>query len=69
MSDKNPITFDRLLRAFRSLAERVKRLGDSATYIGNPDADGSWRLSISGSDLVIQRRIAGVWTTKQTITG
>ena len=36
-------------------------LGDIAT-------DGSWRLFVSGTDLLIQRREAGVWTTKSTIS-
>lgn len=38
-------------------------------YLGEKATDGSWRFSISGSNLLIERRIAGVWTTKSTITG
>jgi hypothetical protein len=38
-------------------------------YIGDPSTDGSWRIAISGADLVFQRRISGVWTTKGTFTG
>ena len=29
--------------------------------------DGNWRLTISGTDLLIQKKESGVWTTKQTI--
>jgi len=36
-------------------------------YMGEEDVDGSWRFSISGTSLVIQKREAGVWNTKQTI--
>lgn len=35
--------------------------------LGDPATDGSWRLSISGTDLLIQRRESGSWVTKQTI--
>jgi len=31
--------------------------------------DGSWRIDISGSNLIFERRVTGSWTTKQTITG
>lgn len=35
--------------------------------LGDPATDGSWRLSISGTDLLIQRRESASWVTKQTI--
>jgi len=41
----------------------------NSIYIGTENTNDSWRFQISGSDLVIQRRVAGVWTTKTTITG
>lgn len=31
--------------------------------IGDPAVDGSWRIAISGADLLIQKRILSVWTT------
>ncbi len=31
------------------------------------EADGNWRLFISGTDLLIQRRESGAWVTKFTI--
>lgn len=40
-----------------------------AFYLGNQNSDGSWRFIRSGSDLLAQTRIAGVWTTKDTILG
>jgi len=40
-----------------------------AIYLGDPTADGSWRIIISGSDLLVQKLITAVWTTKQTIAG
>lgn len=42
---------------------------NKAYYIGEKTTDGSWRMQISGSDLIMQRRIAGSWVTKNTITG
>ena len=46
-------------------------LGGSAAlfYIGDKDTYGSWRFMRSGDDLVIQQREAGVWNTKDTISG
>lgn len=42
---------------------------DNYIYMGEKDTDNSWRFAVSGSDLIIQRRISGTWTTKSTITG
>jgi hypothetical protein len=38
-----------------------------AVYIGGNATDGSWRMTISGTSLVVQRRESGVWVTKQTV--
>lgn len=38
-------------------------------YLGPKDVDGSWRMIISGADLLIQKRISGNFITKSTITG
>jgi len=39
-------------------------------YMGDPSTDGSWRMGFSGAtDLVFERRIAGVWTNKGTFVG
>jgi hypothetical protein len=40
---------------------------DEGFYIGNKITDGSWRFVTSGADLVIQKREAGNWVTKQTL--
>ncbi len=37
-------------------------------YIGDKNVDGSWRYWINGADLVYEKRIGGVWVTKQTIS-
>jgi len=42
---------------------------DNFIYLGDKNTDNSWRFDVSGSNLLIQRRISGVWTTKSTITG
>jgi hypothetical protein len=39
-----------------------------AFNLGNPTTDGSWRIVISGVNLLIQKRESGSWVTKQTIT-
>lgn len=36
-------------------------------YFGEEYQDGSWRITRSGNDLVIQRRESSSWVTKQTI--
>jgi len=40
---------------------------DSGFYIGDKTTDGSWRFVTSGANLVIQKREAGSWVTKQTL--
>lgn len=39
-----------------------------AFYLGDQTTDGSWRIIISGSNLLIQRRESSAWVTKDTIT-
>lgn len=35
--------------------------------MGPPDTDGSWRMTVSGTDLLIQRRESSAWVTKTTV--
>jgi hypothetical protein len=37
-------------------------------YFGPTDADGSWRVGISGGNLIIQKRVASTWTDSQEFT-
>ena len=37
-------------------------------YWGSPAVDGSWRIGQFSGDLVVQKRIATVWTTSHTFT-
>lgn len=39
----------------------------NAFFMGDPTTDGSWRITRSGNDLVMQRRESGSWVTKSTI--
>lgn len=39
-----------------------------AFYLGDPNVDGSWRVTRSGNNLVRQRRESGSWVTKGTDT-
>jgi hypothetical protein len=41
---------------------------DPSFYLGQSDINGSWRITRSGDDLVMQRLESGVWTTKSTIS-
>jgi hypothetical protein len=36
-------------------------------YLGAESLDGSWRFATSSGNLVIEKRVAGVWVTKQTL--
>ena len=38
-----------------------------AFYMGDPTTDGTWRITRSGSNLVIQVRESSSWVTKQTV--
>ncbi len=42
----------------------VEILSTAAYYYGDPTTNGSYRTKISGSDLIVETRVAGVWTTK-----
>lgn len=44
-------------------------LPSGSIYLGDRTTNGSWRIQRSGNDLIFQRLIASVWTTKSTITG
>jgi len=37
-------------------------------YLGEKNTNGSWKLLVSGSDLLVQRLEAGSWVTKWTFT-
>jgi hypothetical protein len=37
-------------------------------YFGDPDTDGSWRIYFDGTDLLIQSRESGTWTTQGRFT-
>lgn len=42
-------------------------LTGQVVYLGDENTDGSWRFSVSGGNLLIEVRVAGVWTTKDEI--
>ena len=37
-------------------------------YWGATGSDGSWRMGLSGGNMVIQKRESGSWVTKSTVT-
>ncbi len=42
--------------------------GASGAFRLGPESDGNWRFVVSGQNLLIQRRVAGAYVTKQTIS-
>ena len=41
---------------------------DNVIYLGDPTVDGSWRIMLSGANLVHQRLESSSWVTKQTVS-
>jgi hypothetical protein len=37
-------------------------------YFGDPNTDGSWRIYFDGTDLLVQVRESGSWTTQAQFT-
>ncbi len=44
--------------------EITSTVSTSIISIGDPAADGSWRILVSGVDLVVQRKESGSWVEK-----
>lgn len=36
----------------------------TAVYFGDRDTDGSWRITLSGTTLLIEIRVSGAWVSK-----
>lgn len=61
-------------RALEGIYNSYTDAGNKATFFssifyyiyGDPDENGTWRITLDGSDLVFQRRESGVWVTKTT---
>lgn len=49
---------------FSELTAISQAAADGVTYLGDKETDGSWRLMISGSSLLFQRRESSAWVTK-----
>ncbi|KPA09168.1 hypothetical protein MHK_010643 [Candidatus Magnetomorum sp. HK-1] len=37
-------------------------------FFGNPDKDGSWRIVHNSNDIIIQKQVDGVWSSKFSVT-
>lgn len=46
----------------------VRVSNTDAYYFGDADVDGTWLIKRNGNDLIFQRREAGIYVTKNTIT-
>ena len=62
------VGFFRQLIARKPQYEEVHLVSAGIIYIGDDSTNGSWRMVRSGNDLVFQRREAGNWVTKSTIS-
>lgn len=49
-------------------SENVEIGSDNAFYLGDKTTDGTWRIIRDGNNLVMERREAGSWNAKDTIT-
>jgi hypothetical protein len=61
--------YDPIARRVSWLQDRIK--DDTVEIVAadaKPGTDSNWRLHISGTDLLIQRKESGTWTTKSTIS-
>jgi hypothetical protein len=48
--------------------ELVENTIAGVIYLGDSTTDGSWRISVSGTTLLVQRRESSAWVTKWTFT-
>lgn len=56
------------LKTSRVVATDIEAGQGNAFYVGSSSNDGSWRITMNGNNLVIQRREANKWITKSTIS-
>jgi len=52
---------------FRVQSTGVRVESTLAFHLGDPAVDGTWRITRSSNDLVVDRRESSAWVTKQTI--
>lgn len=67
------VTFDNLQKSITAVASldsagAVRVPTGNSLYLGPEDADGSWRVSVSGSTLSFQQRVTGSWVEKGAIS-
>lgn len=53
---------------FQTVGESLTLNSGNYLYLGNPGSDGSWRISISGTDLIAERRESSAWVNKGGFT-
>lgn len=58
------VYWDDVAEAWKPMASKL----DNVLYFGDPEEDGTWRLMISGANMVFQKREATVWNTKNTVS-
>ncbi len=65
------ITFDNLQKSITAigvLTTDVEIPADHYVYFGANNADGSWRIHISGGNLAFENRESGSWVEKGLVT-
>ena len=54
---------------FKNTYDDLNDLSTGATlYLGDSGTNGSWRLTVSGANLSVQKREAGAWVEKAAFT-
>lgn len=53
------------LAALEEFEQLLDSFSQTATYIGDPDTDGSWRFSMEDdNDLKVEQLVSGSWVTR-----
>lgn len=68
ITSRNWISFFRDLISRKPQYEEVHLISAGIVYLGDSETNGSWRMVRSGNNLLFQRKEAGSWVTKSTIS-
>lgn len=63
ISDTNSRIYDDL----KNITDQLPQNGNPLNF-GDPTVNGSWRITVSGVNLSVQVRTAGVWVEKSSFT-
>lgn len=52
----------------RGVAGDLTLSSDGIIYLGDPNTDGTWRIRVSGTAFVVERRESSAWVEKGAFT-